>query len=125
MAVLGAHNEQNRPAFYVPDYLYRAGYRILPVNPKLEGTELWGQPVRATLAELEEPVDIVDVFRRPELLRGHLQDLLAMNPPPEVVWFQLGIENDEVAQALEGQGITVVQNRCTLADHRALGLPRK
>lgn len=122
VAVLGAHPEWSRPAFYVPEYLHRQGYRILPVNPALVGTTLWGEPVRATLAELREPVDLVDVFRRPEALPGHLADLLAMLPLPGVVWLQAGIRHDAFAARLVAAGIDVVQDRCTYADHRAWGI---
>ena len=72
IAVLGAHPEPSRAAFYVPDYLHAQGYRVIPVNPQLAGRALWGEPVRGSLAEVGEPVDIVDVFRRPDLLPGHL-----------------------------------------------------
>lgn len=122
VAVLGAHDEPSRPAFYVPEYLYRQGYRVLPVNPARVGRTLWGQPVRARLDELTEPVDLVDVFRRSEVLPSHLPEILAMRPLPRVVWLQLGIRNDEFAQRLQQAGVEVVQSRCTLADHRALGL---
>jgi predicted CoA-binding protein len=122
IAVLGAHHHPSRPAFYVPDYLRVQGYRILPVNPTLVGTTLWGEPVRATLAEIGEPIDMVDVFRLAELLPGHLADLLAMKPPPRLVWLQLGIRNNAFANALVAAGIDVVQDRCTLADHQSLGL---
>lgn len=122
IAVLGAHRNPERAAFYVPEYLHDEGYRIIGVNPQLHGQELFGEPVRDTLAEITEPVDLVDVFRRAELIPQHVEDILAMNPRPKVVWFQLGIKNDEVARILEAAGITVVQNRCTLADHQRLGL---
>ena len=118
VAVLGAHHEAQRPAFYVPDYLHGQGYRVLPVNPGLVGQTLWGEPVRARLTELDEPIDLVDVFRRPEAIDDHLDDFLAMRPSPGVVWFQLGIRNDRVAAALVARGMDVVQDRCTLADHR-------
>ncbi|MFO0758032.1 MAG: CoA-binding protein [Byssovorax sp.] len=118
IAVLGAHHVPSRPAFYVPEYLHHQGYKILPVNPTLVGRTLFGEPVRATLAELREPVDIVDVFRLAELLPGHLPDILAMSPRPRVVWLQLGIRNDAFAKAIVEAGIDVVQDRCTLADHR-------
>lgn len=122
IAVLGAHEDPSRPAFYVPDYLHAQGYRILPVNAMLAGKTLWGERVRATLAELGEQVDIVDVFRRPEALPAHLDDLLAMSPRPRLVWLQLGIRNDAFARAVQDAGIDVVQDRCTLADHRAFGV---
>lgn len=127
VAVLGAHPATERPAWYVPAYLWRQGYRIYPVNPALVGTRLFGEPVRATLAELADApglarVDIVDVFRRAELLPGHLDDILAMVPRPGLVWLQAGIRNTRFAEALLAAGIDVVQDRCTLADHRAFRL---
>jgi predicted CoA-binding protein len=124
IAVLGAHEEPARPAFYVPEYLHAQGYRILPVNAVLAGKTLWGERVRGTLAEVDQPVDIVDVFRRPDLLPGHLEDILAMRPRPRLVWLQLGIRNDAFARDVLAAGIDVVQDRCTLADHRALGIGR-
>ena len=83
---------------------------------------LFGERVRATLAEIGEPIDIVDVFRRAQDIPGHVEDILAMKPRPKVVWFQLGIKNDDAAKILEAAGIEVIQNRCTLADHQRLGL---
>lgn len=121
VAVLGIHHEPARPANYVPAYLHQRGYRILGVNPALAGTELFGVPVVASLDEIGEPIDLVDVFRRPEALPGHLGELSRSSAP--VIWFQLGIRNDEVAAALAAAGKEVVQDRCTLADHRRLGLP--
>ena len=120
VAVLGAHPEASRAASYVPAYLYANGYRVLPVNPGRVGVSLWGEPVRASLTELREPVDIVDVFRRSDALMGHLSEILAMSPRPKLVWLQLGIRHDAFADALLAEGIDVVQDRCTLADHRVL-----
>lgn len=124
VAVLGIHREPEKAAFYVPEYLHDEGYRVIGVNPQFTDETLFGEKVRATLSEIGEPIDIVDVFRRPEAIPGHLDDILAMNPRPKVVWFQLGIKHDEAAKQLEEAGITVVQNRCTLADHQRLGLGR-
>jgi uncharacterized protein len=123
IAVLGAHWEPQKAAYYVPEYMRTQGYRILPVNPMAKGRELFGELVRATLAELDVPIDVVDVFRRPDALPGHTDDILAMRPLPRIVWFQLDIRNDAVADALERAGIEVVQDRCMLADHRRFGLP--
>lgn len=122
VAVLGAHVEPHKPAHYVPEYLHAQGYRILPVNPVFAGRELWGEPVRRTLAELREPVDVVDVFRLSERVPMHVGDILAMTPRPKVVWLQLGIRNDGAARDLLEAGVAVVQDRCTLADHRRFGL---
>jgi hypothetical protein len=122
IAVLGAHLQVERPAYYVAAYLQRHGRRILPVNPRFVGQRLFGEPFVATLAELEDAVDLVDVFRRSDALAGHVDDILAMDPRPSVVWFQLGIRNDAVAQKLQQAGIEVVSDRCALAEHRRLGL---
>lgn len=118
IAVLGAHVRQHKPAFYVPDYMAGAGYRILPVNPTFEGRAAWGEPFRRLLVEIEEPVDVVNIFRRSELLAGHLEDILRMRPKPRWVWTQLGVRDDAFAAALERAGIEVIQDRCLLADHR-------
>jgi predicted CoA-binding protein len=120
VAVLGASTTPHRPAFYVPDYLHAHGYRILPVNPNHLGEVQWGVPFKATLAELGEPVDVVDVFRQPALLLGHLDDLVACRP--RVVWLQEGIRSDALAVALEREGIDIVQDECTYALHRRFGL---
>lgn len=122
VAVLGAHVEPAKPAHYVPGYLHGQGYRVLPVNPVFAGRTLWGETVRTSLAELRQPVDVVDVFRRAELLPRHVEEILAMEPRPRLVWLQLGIRNDVVARRLVDAGIEVVQDRCTLADHRSFGL---
>jgi hypothetical protein len=123
IAVLGIHDDLARPAAYVPEYLAKVGYRVVGANPALAGRTALGHPVTATLAELAargEVIDLVDVFRRAEAIPAHLDDLLAVRP--KVVWLQLGIRNDEVARALEAQGIEVIQDRCTYADHRRFGL---
>ena len=122
VAVLGIHHEPEKAAFYVPEYLHDEGYRVIGVNPEFKDQTLFGEKVRATLREIAEPIDLIDVFRRAELIPQHLDDILAMKPKPKVVWFQLGIKNEEAAKVLEDAGIVVVQNRCTLADHQRLGL---
>ena len=120
IAVLGAHVVTSRPAHYVPHYLARHGYRIVPVNPTFAGQVLWGERCRATLTDIDEPVDLVDVFRRSVDLPAHLDDLLGMTHRPPVVWLQSGIRNDDFAASLSDRGIEVVQDRCTLAEHRRL-----
>lgn len=125
VAVLGAHVTTSRAASYVPAYLHANGYRIIPVNPVYAGETMWGETVRATLSELGEPIDMVNVFRPSQAIPGHLDDILAMSPLPKFVWLQLGIRHDESARQLSDAGIDVVQDRCTLADHRRLGLGRR
>ena len=122
VAVLGIHQEPEKAAYYVPEYLHDEGYRVIGVNPKFSDKTLFGERVRKTLREINEPVDLVDVFRRAAAIPEHIEDILAMKPRPRFVWFQLGIRNDDAAKKLEDAGITVIQSRCTLADHQRLGL---
>jgi predicted CoA-binding protein len=122
VAVLGIHREPEKAAFYVPEYLHDEGYKVIGVNPQFAEQEILGTKVHSKLSEIAEPVDLVDVFRKAEAIPEHVDDILAMNPRPKVVWFQLGIKHDEAAKKLEDAGILVVQNRCTLADHQRLGL---
>src|SRR5438105_15224510 len=120
IAALGAEAPAHAPAHYVPAYRAGRGYRILPVNPTLAGRSLFGVPVVATLADLGEPVDVVEVFRRPEFLPGHAREILALTRRPHVVWFQLGIRHDGAAETLARAGLQVVQDRCMMPEHRRL-----
>lgn len=118
VAVIGIKPESraDEAAHYVPAYLHRAGYEIVPVNPT--GAHVLGRPAAATLDDVEGPVDIVEVFRAGHRVGQHLDEILRKRPA--VVWMQLGIRNDEVAQALAQAGITVVQDRCMMVEHRRL-----
>jgi predicted CoA-binding protein len=122
VAVLGIHSDTEKAAFYVPEYLHDHGYHVIGVNPRFVGDELFGEKIHAQLRDIKDPVDLVDVFRRGEQVAAHVDDILAMQPRPKVVWLQLGVHSDEAAQRLEAEGIEVIQNRCTLADHKRLGL---
>lgn len=122
IAVIGFHRDTVKPAHYVPEYMHRQGYSVIPVNPSLaaRGESFFGQKAVSTLAEIATPIDVVEVFRRSDKVHDHLADILAMNPLPKVVWLQLGIRDDATAQELAAHGIDVIQDRCMLADHRAL-----
>jgi predicted CoA-binding protein len=124
VAVLGCHREPARPAHYVPAYLHGLGRRILPVNPTLVGSAIFGVDVRARLDEIEEAVDVVNVFRRSGDVAAHVGEILAMRPLPAVVWLQSGITNAEACARLRAAGIDTVEDRCMLADGRVLGLQR-
>ena len=122
IAVLGIKPESrgHRPAFYVPEYAQRAGFEIIPVPvyyPDI--TEILGVPVRRRLTDVPGPIDLVNVFRRPEHIPAHLDDLLAARP--RAVWFQLGIRHDETAERLAQAGIDVVQDRCLLVELQRIG----
>ncbi len=120
VAVLGANDDPPRPAYYVPDYLHDKGFKIRPVNPAKLGTRLWGATFVASLGDVGEPIDVVDVFRRSDQLAMHVDEILALRPLPKVVWFQSGIRDGAVAKALAAAGIDVVQDRCMLQDHRRM-----
>ena len=122
VAVLGAKADPRQPAHFVPAYLKTHGYRVLPVNPTFAGVRVFGETVVSTLADLREPVDIVEIFRRPEHLPGHAAEILRLPSLPAVVWFQLGIRHDGAARELAEAGIRVVQDRCMMPEHgRLLG----
>ncbi len=119
IAVLGIKTEAqaSQPAFYVPEYLKSAGLSVVPVPVYYpEVTHILGEPVFRSVSAIPGPVDIVDVFRRPEDIPPHLEDILAKRPA--CVWFQLGIRNDAAARRLSEAGMAVVQDRCLLVEHR-------
>lgn len=119
IAVLGIKTEAQRdqPAFYVPEYMARAGYDIVPVPVYFpDATEILGRPVYRTVSAVPAPVEMVNVFRRPRDIPPHVEDILAARP--RVVWLQLGIRHDEAAETLAKSGIQVVQDRCLLVEHR-------
>ncbi len=120
VAVLGAKADEGEPACYVPAYLAAQGYRVLPVNPRLDGRIVHGVRAVNHLGLLDEPVDVLEVFRAPRHLPGHAEEILAMRIPPPVVWLQLGIRNAAVAERLARAGMRVVQDRCMMPDHRRL-----
>ena len=121
VAVLGIKTEAaaGQPAYYVPQYLQQAGYEIVPVPVYYpNATQIMGEKVYRSLAEVPGDIDLVVVFRRSEDVPPHLDDILAAKP--RAVWMQSGIRHDEVARRLAEEGIKVVQNRCSMVEHRYL-----
>ena len=121
IAVLGIKTEQqsSQPAFYVPQYLDRAGFDVIPVPVYYpDVTEILGKPVYRRLADIPGTLDLVNVFRRPQDIEAHLDDMLAAKPA--AVWFQSGIRHEAVADTLARAGIKVVQDRCLMVEHRSL-----
>lgn len=122
IAVLGIKTEAQsfQPSFYVPQYMAQAGFEIIPVPVYYpEATEILGQKVYRKLSDVPVEIDMVNVFRRSQDVPAHLDDLLAKKP--NAVWMQSGIRHDEVAETLARAGIRVVQDRCLMVEHRALG----
>jgi uncharacterized protein len=121
IAVLGIKPETHRyqPAFYVPEYMARVGYEIIPVPVYYpDVTEILGKAVYRNLEAVPEEIDLLNVFRRSEDIHKHTDEILAKKP--KAVWIQLGIRNDEVAERLADAGIKVVQDLCLMVEHRAL-----
>jgi len=121
IAVLGIKTEgqADQPAFYVPKYMQNAGFKIIPVPVYYPNvTEILGAEVYRRVSDIPEEVDMVNVFRRPQDIAPHLDDLLSKKP--KSVWMQLGISHESVAEQLAQAGIKVVQDRCLMVDHRRL-----
>ena len=110
VAMVGASANWNRPSYFVMKYLQAKGYRVLPVNPGLAGQEILGEPVYASLKEIDQPVDMVDIFRNSEAA-GPIADEAA-EIGAKIVWMQLTVRNDAAAARAEAAGLTVVMDRC-------------
>jgi predicted CoA-binding protein len=118
IAMVGASPNTSRPSYFAMKYLKAKGFRVIPVNPGQAGQEILGEKVYASLAEIEEPVDIVDVFRNSEAALGITQEAIRMGA--KVVWMQLGVRNDEAAKLAEAAGLKVVMNRCPKIEYGRL-----
>jgi predicted CoA-binding protein len=120
IAVLGMKPDPDQPAYYVPEYAEHAGYEIIPVPVYYkELTEMMGKKVYRKMIDVPGEIDIVDVFRRPNDIPPHVDDIIAKKP--KAVWFQLGIRNDAAAERLARAGIDVVQDHCLLVELRRIG----
>jgi predicted CoA-binding protein len=117
VAVVGASPRRERPSHGVMAYLQRRGYRAIPVNPNAAGATINGESCYARLADVPEPIDMVDVFRRTEMAGGVVDQAIAVGA--KVVWMQLGVRDDDAAARAEAQGLKVVMNRCP-----AIEIPR-
>lgn len=120
IAVVGASPNAARPVFGVMRYLIAAGYRVLPVNPGHAGSTILGQPVVARLADIREPIDIVNIFRRSSALAGVVDEALALDPRPKAIWMQLGLADAAAAAKAEAAGVAVVMDRCIRIEHGRL-----
>ncbi len=120
VAIVGASANDVRPSFFVMKYLLDKGYRVIPVNPGRAGEEILGQKVHARLADIPEPVDMVDIFRSSGAVPAVVDEALAMRPRPAVIWMQLSVRNDMAAKKAEEAGIKVVMNRCPKIEYARL-----
>ncbi len=122
IALLGASPKPDRPSFGVMRFLLSKGYKVYPVNPGQAGKEILGQTVHATMAEIPEAIDMVDVFRAPEYLGEVVSEALALQNRPKVIWGQLSVRDDEAVKPAEAAGIRVVMDRCPAIEIPRLGL---
>jgi uncharacterized protein len=120
IAMVGVSANTSRPSYFAFKYLLERGYRMIPVNPVIVGQELLGRKVYAKLAEVPEPIDMVDIFRAPRYAVEIVEEALALTPRPQVIWMQLGIRNDEAAKLAEANGLKVVMNRCPKIEYGRL-----
>ncbi|KQP91865.1 CoA-binding protein [Methylobacterium sp. Leaf117] len=112
IALVGASANPARPSHHVMEFLLARGYRVIPVNPGLAGQSLLGQPVIARLADLTEPVDMVEIFRSSDAAGGVVDEALALPWVPRFIWMQIGVRDDAAAVRAEAAGCVVVMDRC-------------
>jgi predicted CoA-binding protein len=120
LALVGVSPNPVRPSHFVGRYLGLRGYKVVPVNPGHAGERLWGQEVRASLSDIPELVDVVDIFRRSDAVPGIVDEVLAMDPLPKVIWMQIGVTHAAAASRAEAAGLTVIQDRCPKIEYQRL-----
>lgn len=118
-AVVGASPNPARPSHSVMRTLQRHGYRVIPVNPKCDEKEILGEPVRPSLAAIDEPIDVVDIFRRSDQAGQHVDEAVAVGAP--AVWLQLGVIDEQAAARARAAGLDVVMDRCPAIELSRLG----
>ena len=120
IAMVGASDRPDRPSYGVMAFLQQHGYRVIPVNPQITGEHVHGEFVFRELAQLGDPIDIVDIFRRPQAAGEVVDEAIAIGA--KAVWMQLGVVNHEAAARAEAAGLTVVMDRCPAIDIPRLGV---
>ena len=120
IAMVGVSANTSRPSYFAFKYLLGRGYGMIPINPGLEGQDLLGRKAYAKLADVPEPIDMVDIFRPSRYAPAVVEEALALNPRPQVIWMQLGIRDDEAAKLAEANDLKVVMNRCPKIEYGRL-----
>lgn len=122
IALVGWSPNPDRPSHGVARFLKARGYRVIPVNPGQAGVQALGEVVRASLSDISEPVDMVDIFRRSEAVGPVVEEALRVLPGLKTVWMQLGVINEPAAEAARAKGVQVVMNQCPAIEIPRLGL---
>lgn len=120
IAMVGVSLNPVRPSNFVARYLGLKGFHVIPVNPMSVGQSLYGRTVVASLADIDGPVDMVDIFRRSEAVPEIVDEALALFPDLGTIWMQIGVEHAEAAAKAEARGVTVIQNRCPKIENQRL-----
>ena len=120
IALVGASAKEVRPSYFVMKYLLDKGYKVIPINPGLAGQKLLGQTVYASLSDVPEPIDMVDIFRNSQAAGPITDEALTLSPLPKVIWMQLSVRNEEAAAKAEAAGLKVVMDRCPKMEYGKL-----
>lgn len=120
IAVVGVSMNPVRPSYYVARYLALKGYTVIPVNPGHAGKTLFGQTVVGSLRDIDRPVDMVDIFRRPEAVPEIVDEALACFPDLQTIWMQIGVRHAQAAERAEARGVTVIQDLCPKMEYQRL-----
>lgn len=122
VAIVGASANTSRPSYFVLKYLLAKGFKVIPVNPGLAGQQIAGLQVIASLADVDCPIDMVDIFRNSEAALPIVREALALKDKlgVKVIWMQLGVRNDEAATEAEAAGLRVIMNRCPKIEYGRL-----
>ena len=121
IAMIGASDRPDRPSYHVMKVLQDHGYRVLPVNPQITGEHVHGEYVWRALSQIGEPIDMVDIFRRPQAAGEAVDEAIAAGA--KAVWLQQGVINEEAAARADAAGLKVVMDRCPAIEIGRLGLP--
>jgi predicted CoA-binding protein len=122
IAMVGASDRPDRPSYRVMEFLQQHGYRVIPVNPQITGQHVHGEYVFRELSQIGEPIDIVDIFRRPIAAGETVDEAIAVGA--KAVWMQIGVINVEAAERAEKAGLKVVMDRCPKIEIPSLNVPK-
>ena len=120
IAMVGLSMNETRPSYFVGRYLHKRGYKIIPINAGHGGKQFFGQLVRSSIDEINEPVDMVDIFRKPEAVPQIVDDSLAKLKGLKTIWMQIGIKHESSAQKARQLGLNVIEDRCPKIEHQRL-----
>ena len=120
IALVGASPNPVRASYFVGRYLSLKGFDVHPVNPGYEGDQLFGRRIAASVTDIDAPIDMVDIFRRPDFVPDIVDAAMATFDTLKTIWMQIGIEHAEAADRARAAGLNVVQNRCPKIEHQRL-----